>query len=238
MVSSAMESRAVMAYLETGNELSANTNRGKELESMSVVLKIRKLMIVGLGWCLVMLVAAGCEKDAEVGVTVATDAPLVEKPAQQIFDYRWIESHAGVKQWILESDEMRKFTGQRDALLFDVHMDFFQDGEHFSVLTADSGSVNQHTNNVHTWSQVVIITDDGRKLETEDLYFNSETELIHNEVFNRFTRQTDVMTGIGLEATPDLEYIELKHDVQAEVEDGSDLAGEVQNNNHTEGDQP
>jgi len=103
-------------------------------------------------------------------------------------------------------------------------MDFFQDGEHFSVLTADSGRADLQSKNVHTWGGVVVITDDGRKLETEDLYFNNETELIHNDVFNRFTRETDVMTGIGLEATPDLRYIELREDVQAEVDDSSSLS--------------
>ncbi len=66
---------------------------------------------------------------------------------------------------------------------------------------------------------MVVVTDDGRRLETEELFFDNETELIHNEVFNRFTRGDDVMTGIGLEATPDLEYIEIKQKVEAEVGD-------------------
>ncbi len=187
----------------------------------------RPLQILATGALLglLVMVLSACEPDTEstATATTATDEPVAEKPAQQFFDYRLIESNAGVRQWVLESTEMQKFTGQRDAILIDVHMDFFQDGEHFSVLTADSGRANLHTKNIHTWGDVVIITDDGRKLETEQLYFNNETELIHNDVFNRFTRQFDVMTGIGLEATPDLEYIELKRDVQAEVDDSTEL---------------
>jgi hypothetical protein len=35
------------------------------------------------------------------------------------------------------------------------------------------------------------------------------------------------MTGIGLEATPDLEYIELKRDVNAEVDDASVSEGDA-----------
>ena len=96
---------------------------------------------------------------------------------------------------------------------------FFQAGAHFSVLTADSGLANLTSKDIHTWGNVVVVTDDGRRLETEDLYFNNETQLIHNEVFNRFTRDGDVLTGMGLEATPDLEYIEIKQKVEAEVED-------------------
>ncbi len=65
----------------------------------------------------------------------------------------------------------------------------------------------------------MVVTDDGRVLETEELFFNNVTQLIHNDVFNRFTQDGDVLTGIGLEATPDLEYIEIKQNVEAEVED-------------------
>ncbi len=66
---------------------------------------------------------------------------------------------------------------------------------------------------------MVVVTNDGRRLETEELFFDNETQLIHNDVFDRFTRDGDVVTGIGLEATPDLEYIEIKQRVEAEVED-------------------
>ena len=67
-------------------------------------------------------------------------------------------------------------------------------------VTYSSGTTNLNTRHTHVWSNVVVVTDDGRKLETEELFFDNETELITNEVFNRFTRQHDVMTGIGLEA--------------------------------------
>lgn len=180
---------------------------------------------------IIMVFALGmvaCTSEPEETTVTAKSTTGPEVPAQQFFDYRLIESSAGVRQWVLESVEMQKFTGQRDVILIDVHMDFFRDGEHFSVLTADSGRANLQTKNIHTWGDVVVLTDDGRRLETEILYFNNETELIHNEVFNRFTRQTDVMTGIGLEATPDLEYIELKREVKAEVEDSSDLTSQNQ----------
>ena len=169
-----------------------------------------------------VLLAAACSREQEASAPVPAGArgPF---PEQQLFDYRLIESEAGVKQWILQSAEMQKFPGQRDMILSEVHMDFFQAGAHFSVLDADSGRANAQTKDVHTWGNVIVVTDDGRRLETEELSFSNETGLIHNDVFNRFTRGDDVMTGIGLEATPDLEYIELKRNVKAEVDDESEL---------------
>jgi LPS export ABC transporter protein LptC len=153
----------------------------------------------------------------------AQTAPPAERsgrvPEHQFIGYRLIESAAGVRQWVLQSETMRKYAGEEDVHLEDLKMDFFREGEHFSVLTADSGLANPKTKDVHTWGNVVVVTDDGRRLETEELFFDNTTELIHNDVFNRFTRDGDVLTGIGLEATPDLEYIEIKQKVEAEVED-------------------
>ena len=177
-----------------------------------------------------------CAREPETAAPVKVEAGVIA-PEQQLFDYRMIESEAGVKQWILQSAEMQKFPGQRDMILDEVHMDFFREGEHFSVLDADSGRVNAQSRAVHTWGHVIVVTDDGRRLETEELSFDNETGLIYNEVFNRFTRANDVMTGIGLEATPDLEYIELKDDVKAEVDDGSGLGGAGDRGSNSEGKQ-
>ncbi len=164
----------------------------------------------------------GCREDPNTGPNseVDTDAsPAGIMPIQQFFDYRLVDTSAGVRNWVLVSDLMNKYSGQRDVELIPVHIDFYKNGVQFSTLTADSGLINQQTKNVFTWGEVVVVTEDGRRLETEELYFDNETELIHNDVFNRFTRDGDVIVGIGLEATPDLEYIEIKQQVEANVLD-------------------
>ncbi len=58
-------------------------------------------------------------------------------------------------------------------------MDFYRDGAHFSVLTADSGSADLQTHDVHTWGNVVVVTDDGRRLETEELFFANADQKHH-----------------------------------------------------------
>jgi len=166
-----------------------------------------------------VVAAIGCANSEEPSQTAAPGAKNVRVPQQQFFDYRLIESDSGIRQWVLQSEKMMKYSGEKDVHLVTLHMDFFKGGAHFSVLTADSGLANLTTKDIHTWGNVVVVTDDDRQLETEDLYFNNETQLIHNDVFNRFTREGDVLTGIGLEATPDLEYIEIKEKVEAQVED-------------------
>jgi LPS export ABC transporter protein LptC len=128
---------------------------------------------------------------------------------------------------MLASVQMRKYAGREDLELLDVHMDFYRAGEHFSVLDADSGRVNPRTRAVHVWGTVDIVTDDGRRLQTEDLVFDNVTGRISNDVFNRFTRGVDVLTGYGLDATPDLEYVEIKREVAADVADPAAAAAPV-----------
>ncbi len=177
----------------------------------------RNTRLVVFGTFLAMVL--GCGSSEEPTRTAAPGAKPGRVPEQQFFGYRLIESEAGVRQWVLQSEKMLKFSGEKNVHLVTLHMDFFKDGEHFSVLTSDSGLANLNTKDINAWGNVVVVTDDGRQLETEELYFNNETQLIHNDVFNRFTRDGDVLTGIGLEATPDLEYIEIKQEVEVEVED-------------------
>jgi len=190
--------------------------KSKDGKFASVRCLVRVLFLGSL-----MTVLAGCQGADDPVPTASPGSREARIPEQQFFDYRLIESEAGVRQWVLQSDKMLKYANERDVHLVTLHMDFFKEGDHFSVLTADSGKANLTSKDIHTWGNVVVVTDDGRVLETEELFFSNETQLIHNDVFNRFTQDGDVLTGIGLEATPDLEYIEIKQKVEAEVEDGA-----------------
>jgi len=140
-------------------------------------------------------------------------------PEQEFVDYRLIETSDGVRQWVLESDRMQKFSDREDVLLVTVKMEFFEDGAYFSTLTSDSGQADLKNNDIHTWGDVVVVTEDGRRLECSELFFDNETGLITNDVFNRFTRGRDVTTGIGLEASSDLENVVIREDVVFDVAD-------------------
>lgn len=174
--------------------------------------------------CLLFLFLGGCGESDESSADVAATAtaPISKQskqPEQKFYDYRLIESQAGVRQWVLDSDEMLKYHGRDDVDLVRVKMDFFKNGDYYSTLLSDSGTANTKTNNVFVWGNVVVTTHDGRRLRTSELDYSNTDGLIRNDVYNVFDRGEDVVTGIGLEATPDLNYIEIKDDVAAEVGD-------------------
>ncbi len=179
-----------------------------------------------------MCVIGGCGRaDQPAPSATATPASMASgtrpaAPLQEFSDYKLTESDQGVRTWVLGSQSMRRYADREDVDLVDVHMDFYRAGEHWSVMDADSGRVNQRTRAVHVWGTVDIRTDDGRRLQTAELFFDNETGRIRNDVANRFTRGTDILTGNGLDATPDLEYVEIKRDVKAEVADPAAAPGE------------
>jgi LPS export ABC transporter protein LptC len=162
--------------------------------------------------------AAGADASATAVVPVPAAAASVG-PLQEFFDYRLIETAKGVRHWVLGAERMLKYADREEVELMEVHMDFYRAGEHFSVLEADSGRVNPRTRAVHVWGAVDVTTDDGKRLQTEDLNFNNETGRITNEVFNRYTDDRTVLTGFDLDATPDLESVEIKREVAAVVVD-------------------
>jgi len=180
-----------------------------------------------LALLLTLLAIAACQGGGD-----RDDAPTppageaADLPEQKFYDYRLIETQAGIKQWVLDSDEMLKYADRRDVELVRVNMDFFREGEYYSTLVSDSGTANLDTRDVFVWGHVVVTTSDGRRLRTSELAYTNSDGLIRNEVYNVFDRGEDVVTGIGLEATPDLDYIEIKQDVAAEV--GDETASEAQ----------
>lgn len=192
----------------------------------------RHLLTLGLLWPLVLVLSGmlGCgdasDPQADAGDHPAAEAAEpAERPEQTFYDYRIIESAGGVKQWVLDSDIMHKYKSRRDVDLVRVAMDFFKDGAYHATLVADSGIADVGTNDVHVWGNVVITTHDARRLRTSELFYASEDGLIRNEVFNVFDRGQDVVTGIGLEATPDLDYLVIKHQVAGVI--GDDAAADT-----------
>lgn len=163
-----------------------------------------------------ILAAAGCGRDPEPEAGPAVPDRL---PEQEILDYRLIQTEAGVRRWTLTSERMRKYADQVEVELDEPRMEFYRDGVYYSTLTARHGRANLDGRNMFAQGGVVVVTADGRRLETEEMRYDNGTGRITNTVFNRFTRGGDVVTGYGLDASPGLEHFELRGRVAAEVSD-------------------
>lgn len=156
------------------------------------------------------LVACGETADPSDEASVAQSTPARGHLEQAFDSYELYETDAAVQQWTLNSDFMQKYSGLDHADLQQIKMVFFDDGVYHATLVADSGTAKIKNNDVHVWGHVVITTATGRRLRTSELFFTNADGYIRNEVYNVFDRGDDVITGYGLEATPDLDYFMLK----------------------------
>lgn len=168
---------------------------------------------------LLPLAVAGCSESEPAATASRPEAAAAPLPERVFYDYRVIESEEGVREYVLDSDRMEKFPGLDELHLVRVHMDFYQDGAPFSTLTSDSGRANPVTKDIFVWGHVTIVTNDGKRLETEELTYDSASGLIRNDIFNTLDQGQDIVTGYGLEATPDLKYTKLLREVEAIVGD-------------------
>jgi LPS export ABC transporter protein LptC len=74
---------------------------------------------------------------------------------------------------------------------------------------------------------VVVVTVEGNRLETEELYWDRKNAKVSSDVFVRLTRGEDVITGIGFESDPNLERYEIRKNVQASVREREGFRDEI-----------
>lgn len=175
-----------------------------------------RIWLIGLAAAVLGLLQAGCGGGDDQPALPVSSGPRLE----QVFrDHVTVETENGTRKWVLSSNQMQQFAGQDEVLLIDLTMDFYRDGEPFSTLTADSGRADPDNRNVHAWGDVIVVTRDERRLETEELFYDNQTQLITNDVFDRYTWSDGEATGMGMEASPDLDYFEIKQSFQSEIMD-------------------
>ncbi|WP_298477894.1 LPS export ABC transporter periplasmic protein LptC [uncultured Maribacter sp.] len=90
-----------------------------------------------------------------------------------------------------------------------VHVDFFDDNNEKSTITADYGIIYGATNVIDLQGNVVIASHDGKKLETTQLYWDQGNEWIFTQEKFTFTNPEDgtVMDGEGMDFNKDLSFL-------------------------------
>lgn len=93
-----------------------------------------------------------------------------------------------------------------------IHADFYdKEGNHNSYLIADSGRIDQKTNNLTTWGRVKVVSDSGVVLLTEELKWDNSRQKIICDVPVQFTTETDTLFGDSFISDPDLKNYEIKN---------------------------
>ena len=125
----------------------------------------------------------------------------------------------GIKSTVVKAKYIEKYLAGDLTKAKGLYVDFYdKDGNHTSVLVADSGDIREKKQVLEVKGEVVVTTDKGVKLETTSLRWDPNISKIITDDFVKITRGQDVVTGQGMESDQELTQIKIKKNVSGEIE--------------------
>ncbi len=141
----------------------------------------------------------------------------VAAPMREMEGFTLVETHNGVKRMEIVGSQMTEHPDQQSLDVQEVKADFYDEtGRHQSVLTARTGTVDTQTGNMTVRGEVVVVTDDGVRLETEELRWLDDRRRIVTELPVRIVRETGEVRGVGLDTDPELREFRLGSKIEGE----------------------
>ena len=162
-----------------------------------------------------IFLSAGCGNKDEIKAPASgTDSTMADiiRPDQQIRNARISLYNGSARTTDVLADYIEKYEKQDSTLAWKLQVHFFDStGHEISNLVADSGLIRERTNTMVANGHVVVVGEDGSRLETEQLFWNGRNNKIETNRFVRVIQQGDTINGqFGLEADQKLTHIKIK----------------------------
>ena len=115
-------------------------------------------------------------------------------------------SRDGLPRFTVRAGRIIRMETQAMVLLNDsVRVDFFDaQGRHNARLTADEGEVLEREDKLAARGGVVVRSDSGLVLRTEELYYDQKLERVLSDAFVTVITPDDSLSGYGFDADPSL----------------------------------
>ena len=146
---------------------------------------------------LLVLLLVGCEEKIKPAVVPVDQTEL---PSQESWRSTVVFSDSAKLKAILWAGHIAMYAQLRYTLLSDsIHVDFFNESEqHTSLLTARRGKVNDQSQDLEAYENVVVVSDSGTVLKSESLFWNNADRKIHTEAFVDISSPTEHIMGQGM----------------------------------------
>jgi LPS export ABC transporter protein LptC len=165
---------------------------------------MRSILMCALG--VVSVVACSQKKQPPV----AAHSPLADSADQVMYGARFNLTDKGLERAQLESDTAYFFEDNTRIELEKVHTTFFTaTGAKNAVLTSERGRFNSRTNNMVARKNVVVVSEDGRRLTTPELNYNQQTNQISSDSAFVMTEPNRRLEGVGFRSDPDMKNIQI-----------------------------
>lgn len=157
-----------------------------------------------------LLVFTACENDPEEVKTVTANRNV---PVEVAEDVELKYSEYGIAKVNVKATKLKRYGGENPYLEVrdGVELLFFDSAQNVtSRLTAKNAlhKINQQIMEVR--DSVVVINEEGEKIETEELIWNEKEEKISSDKFVKITTPDEILMGEGFEANQDFTRYKIK----------------------------
>jgi LPS export ABC transporter protein LptC len=156
----------------------------------------------------VALAAAACNDAAEPPIAPAN--PLADSADQIMFNISVALTDKGVNRAGLQADTAFFFDQSTRIEMRKVSTTFFdQLGKRSAVLTARQGTYSTRAGYTEARGSVLVVSEDGRRLTTEQLRYTPQTNRISSDSAFVLTEPTRRLEGIGFTSDPDMNNVQV-----------------------------
>jgi len=140
---------------------------------------------------------------------------IIEKnlPIEVIKQAYMIHTENEIIKVSIKAIKIERFLTPDARLVFSegLNVHFFNDSSVLqSILTAERAVINEKNKIMQASSKVVLENTEGKKLQTEELFWDEKKELIFTEKKVTITTDKEVIYGEGLTSNPDFSVYTLK----------------------------
>ena len=159
---------------------------------------------------LALVVALGTACDSKKQPPVAAHSPLADSADQVMYGLRFNLTNGGIARANLHSDTAYFFDDNTRIELERVNTTFFTTtGAKDAVLTSRRGTYNSRTSNMIARKDVVVVSEDGRRLTTSELIYNQQKNEISSDSAFVMTEPNRRIAGVGFRSDPNMNNIQI-----------------------------
>jgi len=171
------------------------------------MLSIKKYIILLL---LILMVIAGCSNEENTNNNISSLADTLAKPDSEVHGAKIYLYKKGEVTAEIKADKIVKFEAKDSTMAYNLNIKILDSlGKVSTKVFGDSGIIHESKGLLNIYGNVVVISENKTKLETDYLWWNSKTDRIKTDAFVRITEGKDVVTGWGLDADNKLSRIKI-----------------------------
>lgn len=150
-----------------------------------------------------LILSLSCQKEE---LPYTSKIEIEGKPNQQVWASEISVFNEGRLSSKILSGEIQKYEAEKQLIATGkIRVNIFENGKISSTVDADSGIVFEKTNDVDAFGNVVVHSDSGITIFTDEMHWLQKDRVFKTEVAVMVVTEEDTLYGTGLESDEKLE---------------------------------